>query len=60
MAVARTTADHIKWVIPDNGIEFLFARFVVIHGERSAKLVPSHHLGTTRCHSDGVRRRSVR
>ena len=31
-------------IVKDNGIEFLFAQFVDMHGKPSAKLVPAHHL----------------
>ena len=36
--------DDVRRVVADNGIEFLFAQFVDMHGKPSAKLVPAHHL----------------
>src|SRR5436305_12952349 len=38
------TADDVRRIVRDNGIEFLFAQFVDMHGKPSAKLVPAHHL----------------
>jgi glutamine synthetase len=38
------TADDVRRVINERGIEFLFAQFVDMHGKPSAKLVPAHHL----------------
>jgi glutamine synthetase len=38
-----TTAEEAEQYIRDNGIEFLFAQFVDMHGKPSAKLVPSTH-----------------
>ncbi len=38
------TADDVSRIVSDNGIEFLFAQFVDMHGKPSAKLVPAHHL----------------
>ncbi len=42
----RRTArsDDVRKIVKDNGIEFLFAQFVDMHGKPSAKLVPAHHL----------------
>jgi len=37
-------ADDVSKIVSDNGIEFLFAQFVDMHGKPSAKLVPAHHL----------------
>ena len=37
-------ADDVRKIVNDNGIEFLFAQFVDMHGKPSAKLVPAHHL----------------
>jgi len=37
-------ADDVRKIVSDNGIEFLFAQFVDMHGKPSAKLVPAHHL----------------
>jgi len=36
--------DDVSRIVSDNGIEFLFAQFVDMHGKPSAKLVPAHHL----------------
>ena len=36
--------DDVRRIVSDNGIEFLFAQFVDMHGKPSAKLVPAHHL----------------
>jgi glutamine synthetase len=44
MTDAPTTADDVRRIVADNGIEFLFAQFVDMHGKPSAKLVPAHHL----------------
>ncbi|MBA2514297.1 MAG: type III glutamate--ammonia ligase [Solirubrobacterales bacterium] len=41
---APTTADEAREWIAGNGIEFLFAQFVDMHGKPSAKLVPAHCL----------------
>src|ERR1700739_5005265 len=37
-------ADDARKVVKHNGIEFLFAQFVDMHGKPSAKLVPAHHI----------------
>jgi glutamine synthetase len=37
-------ADDVRKIVKDQGIEFLFAQFVDMHGKPSAKLVPAHHL----------------
>jgi glutamine synthetase len=37
-------ADDVCKIVKDNGIEFLFAQFVDMHGKPSAKLVPAHHI----------------
>jgi glutamine synthetase len=37
-------AYDVSKVVSDNGIEFLFAQFVDMHGKPSAKLVPAHNL----------------
>ncbi|MBA2517412.1 MAG: type III glutamate--ammonia ligase [Solirubrobacterales bacterium] len=39
---APSTADEAREWIAGNGIEFLFAQFVDMHGKPSAKLVPAH------------------
>jgi glutamine synthetase len=36
--------DDVRKIVRENGIEFLFAQFVDMHGKPSAKLVPAHHL----------------
>jgi glutamine synthetase len=36
--------DDVRQIVKDEGIEFLFAQFVDMHGKPSAKLVPAHHL----------------
>jgi glutamine synthetase len=38
------TADDVRRIASEAGIEFLFAQFVDMHGKPSAKLVPAHHL----------------
>jgi len=37
-------ADDVRRIVKDDGIEFLFAQFVDMHGKPSAKLVPAHHI----------------
>src|ERR671927_1001897 len=37
------TADEAREYIRANGIEFLFAQFVDMHGKPNAKLVPASH-----------------
>jgi glutamine synthetase len=44
MTNAPQNADDVRRIVKDNGIEFLFAQFVDMHGKPSAKLVPAHHL----------------
>jgi glutamine synthetase len=44
MTDAPQTADDVRRIVADNGIEFLFAQFVDMHGKPSAKLVPAHHI----------------
>ena len=41
---APATADEAREYIRANGIEFLFAQFVDMHGKPNAKLVPASHL----------------
>jgi glutamine synthetase len=36
--------DDVRRIVKNQGIEFLFAQFVDMHGKPSAKLVPAHHL----------------
>jgi glutamine synthetase len=38
------TAEDVRRIVEERGIEFLFAQFVDLHGKPSAKLVPAHHL----------------
>jgi glutamine synthetase len=38
------TPDEIRRYIDENGVQFLFAQFVDMHGKPCAKLVPAHHL----------------
>jgi glutamine synthetase len=44
MSDAPQDHDDVRKIVKDNGIEFLFAQFVDMHGKPSAKLVPAHHL----------------
>jgi glutamine synthetase len=44
MTDAPLTADDVRRIVTDSGIEFLFAQFVDMHGKPSAKLVPAAHL----------------
>jgi glutamine synthetase len=43
-ATAPQTADEVRQLVRDTGIEFLFAQFVDMHGKPNAKLVPAGHL----------------
>ena len=36
--------DDVRRIVKDQGIEFLFAQFVDMHGKPNAKLVPAHHI----------------
>jgi glutamine synthetase len=36
--------EDVRRIVRDQGIEFLFAQFVDMHGKPNAKLVPAHHL----------------
>ena len=38
------TAADVRELVDENGIEFLFAQFVDMHGKPNAKLVPAHHI----------------
>src|SRR5246127_1053806 len=38
------SADDVRQIVVDRGIEFLFAQFVDMHAKPNAKLVPAHHL----------------
>ena len=38
---APESLDDVRKYIDDNGIEFLFAQFVDMHGKPNAKLVPA-------------------
>ena len=42
--IAPRTEDDVRKIVKDDGIEFLFAQFVDMHGKPNAKLVPAHHL----------------
>ncbi len=44
MKDAPRDPDDVRKIVKDDGIEFLFAQFVDMHGKPSAKLVPAHHL----------------
>jgi glutamine synthetase len=44
MTTQPQNADDARRMVKDNGIEFLFAQFVDMHGKPSAKLVPAHHI----------------
>ena len=44
MTAPPKTEDDVRRIVKDEGIEFLFAQFVDMHGKPSAKLVPAHHL----------------
>jgi len=39
-----SAADEVRRVVSEQGIQFLFAQFVDMHGKPSAKLVPAHHI----------------
>jgi glutamine synthetase len=39
-----TTVEDIRAYVREQGVEFLFAQFVDMHGKPSAKLVPASHL----------------
>jgi glutamine synthetase len=41
---APATREELQAYVRENGIEFLFAQFVDMHGKPNAKLVPAHHL----------------
>jgi hypothetical protein len=44
---APATREELHAYVRENGIEFLFAQFVDMHGKPNAKLVPAHHLDGT-------------
>jgi glutamine synthetase len=44
MSQPPQTADDVRRIVNDGGIEFLFAQFVDMHAKPSAKLVPADHL----------------
>jgi glutamine synthetase len=44
MNFTAQTPDDVQRIVKDQGIEFLFAQFVDMHGKPNAKLVPAHHL----------------
>ncbi len=39
-----TTADEVRSYVRRNGVEYVFAQFVDMHGKPCAKLVPTTHL----------------
>src|SRR3954463_9094581 len=39
-----TSAEDVRKIVDDRGIEFFFAQFVDMHGKPNAKLVPARHL----------------
>ena len=39
-----TNVEDIRRYVADNGVRFVFAQFVDMHGKPNAKLVPAHHL----------------
>src|SRR3954452_20849005 len=41
---APRTREDVARYVSENGIRFLFAQFVDMHGKPNAKLVPAHHL----------------
>jgi glutamine synthetase len=44
MTTQPQNADDVRKIVKDEGIEFLFAQFVDMHGKPNAKLVPAHHI----------------
>ncbi|HWC09046.1 MAG TPA: hypothetical protein VG458_08340, partial [Solirubrobacterales bacterium] len=44
MTPAPSTADDVRSLIAEQGVRYLFAQFVDMHGKPSAKLVPVSHL----------------
>ncbi len=44
MKTPPRNADEVRQIVEEQGIEFLFAQFVNMHGKPSAKLVPATHL----------------
>ncbi len=44
MTTTPQNADDVRQIVEQQGIKFLFAQFVDMHGKPSAKLVPAHHL----------------
>jgi glutamine synthetase len=44
MSTTPQSADDVRKIIKDGGIEFLFAQFVDMHAKPNAKLVPANHL----------------
>jgi glutamine synthetase len=39
-----TTAEEVRRYVQEQGVRFIFAQFVDMHGKPNAKLVPAHHL----------------
>lgn len=44
MANAPTSVEEVRSLVDQEGIEFIFAQFVEMHGKPNAKLVPANHL----------------
>src|ERR1700761_8277381 len=44
LRATATTPDDVVRLVADQGIEFLFAQFVDMHGKPNAKLVPASHV----------------
>jgi glutamine synthetase len=54
------TKTHVRRVIRERHIEFLFAQFVDMHGKASAKLVPAHHIDDLLAEGAGFAWRTTR
>ena len=52
LSATPTTTDDVVRLVAAQGIEFLFAQFVDMHGKPSAKLVPAQP--STTCSTDGA------
>jgi glutamine synthetase len=44
MTTSLTSADEIRSLVQEQGIRYLFAQFVDMHGKPCAKLIPASHL----------------
>jgi glutamine synthetase len=44
LSAPATTADDVVRLVAEQGIEYLFAQFVDMHGKPNAKLVPASHV----------------